>query len=39
MVIWIDNQYMGYLPDGRVRYGLLENLYPVWIEIEAMEGG
>jgi hypothetical protein len=34
LVIWIDNQYMGYLPDGRMQYGLLVNREAAWLEVE-----
>lgn len=34
LVIWIDNQLMSYLPDGRLRYGLLANPEESWIEVE-----
>jgi len=36
MVIWIDNQYAAFPPDGRVRYGLLANPEPAWIEIQSL---
>jgi hypothetical protein len=34
LVIWIDNQFMGYMPDGRLQYGLLVNPEAAWIEVE-----
>lgn len=33
LVIWIDNQYLSFGPDGRLRYGFLECSGPAWIEI------
>jgi hypothetical protein len=33
LVIWVDNQYLAFPPDGRLRYGTLPNLEPAWIEI------
>ncbi|WP_299025522.1 hypothetical protein [uncultured Thermanaerothrix sp.] len=32
LVIWIDNQYAAYTPQGRVRFGL-EAMPPAWLEI------
>jgi hypothetical protein len=34
LVMWLDNQYLALPPDGRLRYGWLENPIPAWIEIE-----
>jgi hypothetical protein len=33
VVIWLDNQYAAWTPDGRMRYGTLESSEPVYIEI------
>ncbi len=33
LVIWIDNQYLSFGPDGRLRYGFLACAEPAWIEI------
>lgn len=33
LVLWIDNQYAALPPDGRLRYGTLENPEEAWIEI------
>jgi hypothetical protein len=33
LVIWVDNQYLSIPPDGRLRYGTLENKTPAWIEV------
>jgi len=34
LVIWIDNQYAAWLPDGRLRYGLLPTPNDCWVEIK-----
>lgn len=34
MVIWIDNQYMSFKPDGRLGYGTLACSKPAWLEIK-----
>lgn len=34
LVIWIDNQYAAFPPDGRLHYGTLANIEPAWIEID-----
>ena len=33
LVLWIDNQYAAFPPTGRIRYGMLANTKPAWIEI------
>ncbi len=33
LVIWIDNQYAAFRPDGSLAYGMLENRQPGWIEV------
>jgi hypothetical protein len=33
LVIWIDNQYLSFGPEGRLRYGFLECADSAWIEI------
>ncbi len=35
LVLWIDNQYAGFDPGGRLKYGALDNP-PGWLEIELM---
>jgi hypothetical protein len=32
-VLWVDNQYAAFPPDGRIRFGTLENPEPAWIEV------
>jgi hypothetical protein len=34
LVIWIDNQYAAWLPDGKIGFGILENTEPAWLEIK-----
>lgn len=36
LVLWIDNQYAAWQPDGRLRYGTLPSP-PAWIEIKEMD--
>lgn len=33
LVIWIDNQYAAFAPDGRLRYGALAASVDAWLEI------
>ncbi|HMD88810.1 MAG TPA: hypothetical protein VKF38_06580, partial [Anaerolineaceae bacterium] len=33
-VLWIDNQFAAFPPDGRLRFGTLENPAPAWLEIQ-----
>ncbi len=37
LVIWIDNQYASWQPDGRVRYGTQASQEATWLEIEDLE--
>ncbi len=37
LVIWIDNQYAAFMPDGKLRWGLEENPQSEWLEIEGVE--
>jgi hypothetical protein len=34
IVIWIDNQYASWTPDGRISMGTLQNSNPAWIEVQ-----
>jgi hypothetical protein len=34
LVIWIDNQYAAFPPDGRLRYGTLPSQEEAWIEVQ-----
>ena len=37
LVIWIDNQFASFTPDGKIGFGVLENLESAWLEIEGLE--
>lgn len=37
LVIWIDNQYAAWRPDGKSGFGVLENTEPAWLEIEELD--
>jgi hypothetical protein len=37
LVIWIDNQYAKFTPEGKIGFGVLENLEPEWLEINDLE--
>lgn len=37
LVLWIDNQYAAFPPNGHLRFGTLRNPEPVWIEIKDLE--
>jgi hypothetical protein len=37
LVIWIDNQYAAFTPEGRIGFGVLENPEPAWLEIKDIE--
>jgi hypothetical protein len=34
LVIWIDNQFAAWRPDGNIGFGVLENTEPAWLEIK-----
>jgi hypothetical protein len=36
LVIWLDNQFVAFRPDGRLGFGVLEN-EPAWMEVKEME--
>jgi len=36
-VIWIDNQYAAFTPEGKIGFGVLENPEPAWLEIKEIE--
>jgi hypothetical protein len=36
LVIWVDNQYAAWGPDGRLRWGRLANPEPAWLEIRGL---
>jgi hypothetical protein len=37
LVIWIDNQFAAFTPEGRIAFGVLENPEPAWLEIKDIE--
>ncbi|MBN1666827.1 MAG: hypothetical protein JW862_07050 [Anaerolineales bacterium] len=37
LVIWIDNQYLAFNPEGRFAFGYLDTGRPAWLEIEQLE--
>ncbi|HEY2980424.1 MAG TPA: hypothetical protein VGJ22_04525 [Anaerolineales bacterium] len=37
LVIWIDNQFASFTPDGRLSIGLLKSDEPAWLEAEDVE--
>ena len=37
LVIWIDNQYAAFTPEGKIGFGILENPEPAWLEVEDIE--
>ena len=37
LVIWIDNQYAAFTPEGKIGFGVLENPEPEWLEIKDLE--
>jgi hypothetical protein len=36
-VIWIDNQYAAFTPEGRIGFGVLENPERAWLEVKDIE--
>jgi hypothetical protein len=37
LVIWIDNQYAAFTPEGKIGFGVLANPEPVWLELKDIE--
>jgi hypothetical protein len=37
LVLWVDNQYAALPPAGRLKYGMLPNPEPAWMEIRDVE--
>ncbi len=37
VVIWLDNQYAAFTPEGKIGFGVLENPEPAWLEIRDLE--
>lgn len=39
LVIWVDNQYAAFTPEGRLGFGALANPAPAWIEVAGLQIG
>ena len=39
LVIWIDNQYAAFTPDGKIGFGVLANPEPAWLEVKDIHVG
>jgi hypothetical protein len=37
LVIWVDNQYAGWFPDGRIGFGTLANCEVSWLQIDLLD--
>lgn len=37
LVIWIDNQYAAFTPEGKIGFGVLENTEPAWLEVKDLD--
>ena len=37
LVIWIDNQYAAFTPEGKIGFGVLKNPEPAWLEVKDIE--
>jgi hypothetical protein len=37
LVIWIDNQYAAFTPNGKIGFGILSNPEPAWLEIKDIQ--
>jgi hypothetical protein len=37
LVMWIDNQYAAFPPNGKLTYGTLESNETAWIEVKGVE--
>jgi hypothetical protein len=37
LVIWIDNQYAAFTPEGKIGFGILANPEPAWLEIKDID--
>jgi len=37
LVIWIDNQYAAFTPEGKIGFGVLQNPEPAWLEIKDID--
>jgi hypothetical protein len=39
LVIWIDNQYAAFTPEGKIGFGVLANPEPAWLEVKDIHVG
>ena len=39
LVVWLDNQYAAFTPEGKIGFGVLETPEPAWLEIRGLEVG
>jgi hypothetical protein len=37
LVIWIDNQFAAFTPEGKIGFGVLKNPEPAWLEVKEIE--
>lgn len=37
LVIWIDNQFAAFTPEGKIGFGVLQNPEPAWLEIKEIK--
>ena len=37
LVIWIDNQYAAFTPEGKFGFGVMENPVPAWLEVKDID--
>jgi len=37
LVIWVDNQFAAWRPDGKIGFGILENTEPAWLDIKDLD--
>lgn len=37
LVVWIDNQYAAFTPEGKIGFGVLANSEPAWLEIKDLD--
>jgi hypothetical protein len=37
LVIWIDNQYAAFTPEGKIGFGVLENTEPAWLDVKDIQ--
>jgi hypothetical protein len=37
LVIWIDNQFAAFTPEGKIGFGVLANPEPAWLEVKEIE--